>query len=361
MLIKYLKKHKKTSANNTKIFIDRSEYENLLKEKEENSTLKLKCAELENILEERNSSHLESVSKLDEYKTYFEILEEEVNNQQNEIISFDNQIYNIVTRVTEVSHNAKNENIVVEETYSILCETTKNIQYISNSINSMFENISSLSEFVKDGTTKVNQFKNQIDIICSSLNNFKESYNILKKEISNLSYNNKQIKSISSQTKLVAMNALIHSAKANVTEYAGQQVINRELQKLSQSALVTSKNTDTTTSKINIEILKFSNDIEKLFSVIYTSFDLITSSLKVFSQLELSNNNLIKSADVVKNSLKNTNDGVNKMISSIEKMKDTVEKNYINAIEVSKLTEQQTGATTNMTAICQNMIGLIKQ
>ncbi|KNY29180.1 methyl-accepting chemotaxis protein [Pseudobacteroides cellulosolvens] len=355
MILKFLAKKKDT------IRISKSEYEELLNNTREINELKVKLESFESQLKDNSSSSEELNSKVEEYNTYFEILEEEVSNQQNEIISFDNQVHNIVKRVIEVAENAKHENSIVDETFSILCETTNNINDMSEAIKNMFENISSLSEFVKRGTDQVNMYKKQMDIVCKSLENFKESYSLLKKEITNLSNNNRQIKSISSKTKLVALNALVQSASADKSRFSGQSVINRELQKLSESAIITSKDNDTATSRINNEIMKFSYDIDKLFIVVYKTFELITSSLMVFNQLEASNKKLNDDTDVVKSLLESTNESVIKMISSVENVRDAVEKNYINAIEVSKLTEQQTGATTNMTAICQNMLGLIKR
>jgi methyl-accepting chemotaxis protein len=213
--------------------------------------------------------------------------------QEQSASEADKAVKNIQTSIDNLHKMVEEQSSSVETSSSAIEEMIANIHSVTKTLIANTRNVDELSEASENGKAGVQTVAEKIQEIA------KDSEGLL--EI------NSVMKSISSQTNLLSMNAAIEAAHAGEAG-KGFAVVADEIRKLAESSAVQSKTTTSMLKKIKgsiDSITMFSNDVLSRFGVIDTG-------VKTVSQHELNIRSAMEEQEV----------GGQQLLKSIERLKE---------------------------------------
>ena len=178
------------------------------------------------------------------------------------------------------------------------------ITEVNDMFNGLYESVDHMvegNELNARESTSISQSIVNVQEFCSKL---KDSLNVIKKYIQELSANNDQVVKIASQTNLLALNASIEAARAGEMG-KGFAVVATEINQLAVSSKETANKSNENQALIVQSIAEILDDTENLINVI-DEVNSNTQSLAATSQeLAATSNSIIETANEVRSMLDN--------------------------------------------------------
>ena len=270
-------------------------------------------------------------------KTALQKLIESLHSTFTETTDIMNSINQIGEKTNEVSTSVAENESTIAGHIMLISEKSQNIAIKADAngenVNHVSQNIEQVMENVDQGSTYVNQLVDSIGEV--------------KKASEDISGITDLILSISSQTKLLALNASIEAARAG-EHGKGFAVVANEIRKLAEQSKDTVQNIQKVTKEVTDAVSDLSSDAEQLLA--YVSED-------VAENLE---NSLII-ADTYNNDASSVDDMINDYSAISEELLASIE-GIIHSIEdVSTATNEGAIGTTEMAKNASNMVGNAKE
>ena len=224
------------------------------------------------------NSHLKTAfnnvkTSLNESKIQINNISSEISNATQTLDAEDKCVLDTSSAVTQISQNIKGLNELIDSQVNAITEASSgieqmigNIRSISASVEKMAEEFSELNTATNDGIEKNKIVNELLSLVLSQSKSLQDT--------------NKIISTISSQTNLLSMNAMIESAHAGEAG-KGFAVVAEEIRKLADTSAAQSKSIGENLQKIadNINKVVESANASKL------SFELVSNKTENTSQL----------------------------------------------------------------------------
>jgi methyl-accepting chemotaxis protein len=248
-------------------------YHNIESEsKDEVGTLALSFKEMISHLKEVISSIQDKTAQTDEMSV-------QLANASNQLSSASNEVTFAIQQVAEGASSQANE----------LVEITDYMSSLAEEIDGIHQKMDVVKLNVDGAESKASVGKENIDIILASFNNLSNAFKVVNEKVNILAASVSQIGSIteaidgiSTQTNLLALNAAIEAARAGEMG-RGFAVVAEEVRKLAQESKTSTEQIKGLVGSITNEtgeVIKTSQEVEKLLSNQVKSVELTTDSFK---------------------------------------------------------------------------------
>ncbi|EOD01735.1 methyl-accepting chemotaxis protein [Caldisalinibacter kiritimatiensis] len=228
-----------------------------------------------------------------------------------------------------------------------LTEIVNSLSQLTQNIENVYEQLKNVKDETDNTTDKANIGKEEMDKLVLSINEIKNSFEIVVQKVGNLTNSVKEISGItdvisgiSEQTNLLALNAAIEAARAG-EHGKGFAVVAEEVRKLAEESkkstdeitkLVVSINSDTD------EVIKTSNDVE---SFVKEQANSVQNTVKAFRDILVSVESIAPLMD-------NTYKGMDEIVKSKDEVMERVD-------EISAVTEENSAASEEVAASSEEL------
>ncbi|MCR4742612.1 MAG: methyl-accepting chemotaxis protein [Treponema sp.] len=303
--------------------------QSMMKQIQENSN------DINDVILELGSSSQQTASATTEIMANIESVKNQAKNQANAVLNTNTIIQESNTSMNKLEHNVVAQTSDITESSAAIEEMIGNINSVSNSTGKMSHAFSDLAHLITEGSTNV--------VACSQvISQVEEKSKILNEA-------NNTIKSISSQTNLLAMNAMIESAHAGEAG-KGFAVVADEIRKLAE-------NSGTQAKAIEENIKEISNLINeggRLANLSQESFAVINNQVQIVDPIvsQISNamdeqtagsSQILEALSNMKSESVTVDDSCKELDSGINKIKDDM-------LAVSEISSTILGSMDEMAA-----------
>lgn len=212
-------------------------------------------------------------TSLDESKTQIENIVTEITNATQTLDTEDKCVLDTSSAVTQISQNIKGLNELIDSQVSAITQASAGIEQMIGNIGSISTSVEKMAEEFADLNTATNDGIEKNRIV-------NELLSVILSQSQSLQDTNRIISTISSQTNLLSMNAMIESAHAGEAG-KGFAVVAEEIRKLADTSAAQSKSIGENLQKIaeNISKVVDSANASKL------SFERVSNKTNNTSQL----------------------------------------------------------------------------
>ena len=212
-------------------------------------------------------------TSLDESKTQIENIVTEITNATQTLDTEDKCVLDTSSAVTQISQNIKGLNELIDSQVSAITQASAGIEQMIGNIGSISTSVEKMAEEFADLNTATNDGIEKNRIV-------NELLSVILSQSQSLQDTNRIISTISSQTNLLSMNAMIESAHAGEAG-KGFAVVAEEIRKLADTSAAQSKRIGENLQKIaeNISKVVDSANASKL------SFERVSNKTNNTSQL----------------------------------------------------------------------------
>lgn len=240
-------------------------------------------------------------SCLGETKSHIENITEEISKATKTLTNEDASVTNTSNAITEISENIAKLNEMIEQQAASITQAASsieqmigNIQSVTTSVEKMSKEFADLNDATIEGVKKNQIVNDLLETVLAQSRSLEET--------------NMIISSISSQTNLLSMNAMIESAHAGEAG-KGFAVVAEEIRKLADTSASQSKN-------IGENLKTISENISKVVegaNASKLSFELVSQKAQNTSQL----------VDTIKGAMEEQNEGSKQIMEALNEMNST--------------------------------------
>lgn len=240
-------------------------------------------------------------SCLGETKSHIENITEEISKATKTLTNEDASVTNTSNAITEISENIAKLNEMIEQQAASITQAASsieqmigNIQSVTTSVEKMSKEFADLNDATIEGVKKNQIVNDLLETVLAQSRSLEET--------------NMIISSISSQTNLLSMNAMIESAHAGEAG-KGFAVVAEEIRKLADTSASQSKN-------IGENLKTISENISKVVegaNASKLSFELVSQKAQNTSQL----------VDTIKSAMEEQNEGSKQIMEALNEMNST--------------------------------------
>lgn len=272
-------------------------------------------------------------SCLEETKEHIENISEEIAKANQTLKDEDTSVLNTSNSVMSISQNIARLNAMIESQAASITEAASsieqmigNIKSVSTSVDKMSQEFTDLNNATIEGVEKNLVVNELLETILAQSKSLQET--------------NQIISSISSQTNLLSMNAMIESAHAGEAG-KGFAVVAEEIRKLADTSAAQSKN-------IGENLKTIAENINKVFessNASKQSFDLVSEKAKNTSQLVSS----------IKGAMEEQNEGSKQIMIALNEMNKTSSNVQSSSHDIENETHEILSAITSLKKSSSNM------
>lgn len=270
---------------------------------------------------------------LDKTRTHIDDISREISEATRTLADEDASVRNTSSSITEISKNIEKLNGMIEDQSAAITQAGSSIEQMIGNIRSVGSSVDKMSaEFAElNDATVEGVKKNQI---------VNELLETVLEQSKSLQETNQIISSISSQTNLLSMNAMIESAHAGEAG-KGFAVVAEEIRKLAD--------TSASQSKIISENLK---TIAENIGKVVESSNASKASFELVSQKALNTSQLV---DNIKGAMEEQNEGSKQVMDALSAMNRTSGEVQSSSREIENGTKEILASIENLKASSSNM------
>ena len=292
----------------------------MMKQIQENSN------SINDVILELGSSSQETASATTEIMANIESVKNQAKNQSNAVTNTNSIIDESNTSMKHLQTNVVAQTSDITESSAAIEEMIGNINSVTNSTGKMTHAFNDLAHLISEGSTNV--------VACSKvIAQVEEKSKILNDA-------NNTIKSISSQTNLLAMNAMIESAHAGEAG-KGFAVVADEIRKLAEQSSEQSKTINDNLKELSSSIELVSSNTKEVQNKFQIIYDLAQT--------------VMKQENVIKNAMTEQAEGNKQVLDAIKHINATSSEVKDGSVEMVTGSETIVNEMTNLTDVTKNI------
>lgn len=233
-----------------------------------------------------------------------------------------------------------------QEGFERLNRLADEINSISKRTDIMKDNIEQTITANKIGTEHINELLLAIDDNVNVSAKIKELVEVLSLKSQAIADITSVIRNISDQTKLLALNAMIESARAGESG-KGFTVVAHEIGKLSEQTAHSIENIEQIVEEVGMAISQTQSFVLQGSEVISHTADLSSKTGKAFDKIEESISNIINETQVLLEAIIKVNQDKNEVVGAIESISAIAEETTSSTQEISSSLEVQLAKIEN--------------
>jgi len=234
-------------------------------------------------------------------------------------------------------------------------ELSVSIESVNNSLNALANEIATAEEFKDNGSVIIYDLLSGNEKNIKAAEKIHETINDSNKGIEKINLVTSAISQISSQTKLLSLNAAIEAAKAGESG-KGFAVITDEIRKLSDQSSQMAKEINIIVKDILVESTNSTQTLGTIYNIAKSQSESVTHTGAIFSEISDAIQGTKKQIDEVFELCKNMNNKMQDINFMIEDLSAISEQNAATSQEVSSTSQEQLEMMSNIQDASQNLV-----
>lgn len=265
----------------------------------------------------------------------------------------------IAASVVNVSQEGIKQAEALEEAVRLLESFSIDLDNVENNLTLLADGGRIIKEDTNKGVETINKLASTIDDMLNSFLDSKVKIENLDKTISRINSIVDVINGVAKQTNLLALNASIEAARAGEAG-KGFSVVAEEIRKLAEEVLNSSKNITELINTVMKETHEVSSTTELVTQIVEDSRVNINNVTTSFKGVIIKVNNIPSDIDKVHMILKETMNGRDKILDTVENIASKSQEISSISEEVTASTEEQAAITNELSVTAKKLVNISK-
>jgi len=263
----------------------------------------------------------------------------------------------ITLTVQELASGSDKQVDKVEDSSKVITEITNHTKTIADHTEKITKDVLHASEMSLEGNQAIKKVNEQMNSIYENVNSLSQAIKGLNNRSNEIGQITNVITGISAQTNLLALNAAIEAARAG-EHGKGFAVVADEVRKLAEESTSSTERIAQLIQLIQSDTDKTIQTMKKAAEEVYSGLNVVHVAGDSFQKIELAVNGVVSQIEDISESLKKLANGTDIVNESIQNVSDVAKESAMITQNISAATEEQLASMEEISSSSQSLARL---